>query len=141
MYIISTDFAPKNNNFSQGGLAFKVGMTRVGYVRKAKRQGRAKVYNARDPTRFTYSGDIMTRVDDNIFVPLEITGSTTDKKGKKLLLDLWKREHIGELEQLQQRVTTMTGKTAIIRYQWDNAGPHTEAALKTYLEMEFLARG
>ena len=82
MYIISTTFAPKNNNFLKEGLVFKVGMKSVEYVRKAKQQGRARVYDTQDLTRFTYSGNITTRVGDDIFVPLEITGSTTNKKGK-----------------------------------------------------------
>ena len=48
---------------------------------------------------------------------------------------------MGELVALQQKVTAITGKTAVIRYQWDNAGPHTEESLKTYLEIEFASRG
>ena len=82
MYIVLTVFAPKDNNFSCGGLAFKVGITKVGYVRKVKWQGKVSVYNLWDPTTIAYSSDITTKVGDDIFVLLKITGLTTNKKGK-----------------------------------------------------------
>ena len=137
MYIATTAFAPTDNDFSKGGLSFKVGLVCVGYMRKAKRVGRKTVYN-NDGT-YTYSREVVTNIGDDIFEPLEITGlkEGSGSARKFLLMKWWDNEHFSKLEELQKEVSRLTGKKTIVRYQWDNTGPHMEKNLKTYLENEF----
>ena len=67
-----------------------------------------------------------------------MTGSNegTKKNPKFSLLKFWQDVHKQQLEELAAKVESETGKKAVIVYQWDNARPHTDETLVTYLQEE-----
>ena len=138
MFIVVTAFAPFNNNFSKGGRSYKVCCDRVATMAVAK-QTSYKWHYADGSTRYTKPKEewnISRRKGDEYLKSINITGSKegSKKNPKFSLLKWWKDKHEGDLLELCRRVESDTGKRVLLTYQWDNASPHTDGKLLTYLE-------
>ena len=73
---------------------------------------------------------------------LNITGSKegTAKNPKFSLMKWWKEKHEEALLELCRKVEHDTGKRSLLVYQWDNASPHTDGKLLTYLDREVFSK-
>ena len=147
MGIASAAFVPKGNDMTAGGEAHLVSFVRVGKQVKAKKDTYRRVY-AEDGT---YTMPVLPqnqlrRKGSYYFTNMEITGSRNyDQKKKEprfnLQKDFFERVEIPALDKLCAKVSTATGKQAVVRYQMDNAGPHADGNLQEYLKHAFDARG
>lgn len=146
MVIASTAFAPQNNDYRQGGEAYLVSLTRVGKMVKAEKDTYRRVYKTDGSGKYHYPKVEANRLrtkGEYYFKTLEITGSSkgTRNEPKFDLVSWFDNTEIPALEALCQRIGTETGKKCIIRYQMDNAGPHSEAGLQEFLQHAFERRG
>ena len=144
MAIASTAFAPHNNNMESGGQALKVSLERVGAHVKAPKTTYKRVY--RDDGSYHYPkqlDNISKEEGKEYWTPMEITGSNEGnaKSPKFSLLKWFVEKEIPRLEEICQQVFTLTGKTIVIRYQMDGAGPHRCAILLDKLRELFDLRG
>lgn len=146
MAISSTAFAPDNNRIDGGGMAYLVSLTRVGRMMPAERDTYKRVYND-EGTGYSYpkiSDNQLQKKGELYFKNMEITGSKkgTKKDPKFDLLSWFKETEIPALDALCRRVESeCPGKKAIIRYQMDGAGPHTDGKLQSYLKEAFSLYG
>eukprot|EP00978_Attheya_sp_CCMP212_P040236 scaffold217526_cov46-Attheya_sp.AAC.1 len=112
MCLVTTAFAPHNNNFQTGGRSYKADCVRIGGMVKAKKDSYRRVY--RNDGTYHYPRDpanILRRKGEEYFESWEIRGSNegTERVPKWSLLK-YKREHLREkLDALKQRIFHETG--------------------------------
>ena len=129
MFICSTAFLPNDNNISSGGLLFKLSCERVGHFVEAKKNTYRRVYNADGSFSYPQIDVNMLRIQGEMyFQSLGITGANKGSvsKPKYSMLDFFLEIEIPKLEELTKDIYQQHGMRTIVRYQMDNAGPHTE---------------
>ena len=144
MFIVVTAFAPFDNDFSKGGTSYKVCCDRVATMAVAK-QTSYKWYFAEGASRYTRPQEewnVSRRKGDQYLKSLNITGSKegSEKNPKFSLLKWWKESHEKVLLDLCKKIEHETGKRVVLTYQWDNASPHTDGKLISYLDREIFSK-
>jgi hypothetical protein len=142
MCLVTTAFAPHNNNFERGGRAYKVDCVRIGGMVKAKKDSYRRVYRNDGTYHYPKNPDnILRRKGEEYFESWEIRGSDegTERAPKWSLLK-YKREHLREkLDALKQRISHETGGKHVVFYgQTDNATPHQACKLKEFQDANWL---
>jgi hypothetical protein len=126
MCLVTTAFAPHNNNFETGGRAYKVDCVRIGGMVKAKKDSYRRVY--RNDGTYHYPKipeNILRREGEKYFESWEIQGvSEGTAKNPKFSLLKYKQERLkAKLDALKQQITHETGKIVVLYGQTYNAPP------------------
>ena len=142
--LATTGFLPFNNNINEGGRSVKIHLQRAGGLVPAKKDSYKRVYKQDGTYHYPQVPQNRLRVAGELyFENWEITGS--DKGSKKSpkfsLLKYWSDKLLPALDAQAQQLERDTNKKIIVRFQWDNAGPHTNQRLKNFLTLEFDRRG
>lgn len=141
MVICTTGYIPYEGDPQLGGIALKLGFRRVGGFTIAATDTFKRVY--KEDGSYWYpkvaQGGTPARVKGQPYWEnWEIQGSSTQSKDgspKFSLLHYFRDEALKDLDAAAAKFG------AIIRYQWDGAGPHNEAVLLKFLNSEFGKRG
>ena len=136
MAVAVSGFIPTGGDITAGGHAVKIAFERVGRMAPAVRDSFRRVYSE-DGKSFTYTGDRLREKGQLYWKNLEITGSSegTATKPKFSLLALHRDNIIPAMEKLAAE------RNVVIRYQMDQAGPHTDGRFMAYMNKEFDSRG
>lgn len=144
MAIASTAFIPHGNNIEKGGRAMKISLERVGGYVVAPKTTYKRVYREDGTYHYPKTIDnISKEAGKEYWMAMEITGSNegNNKQPKFSLLKWYLEKEIPRLEDVARQVFQLTGKSIVIRYQMDGAGPHRCNVLLTRLQEEFDIRG
>ena len=146
MGIVAVAYAPKQNDWKQGGTPFTVSLVRAGRKVKASRDTYRRVYKDDGSYHYpTIQENLLRKKGELYFKGMEVTGSSrgTRKEPKfSLLHDFYESVHLPNLDMLAEEVTSMVGShcRVVIVEQFDGAGPHKEDKLTRYIEGQFAAR-
>ena len=142
--LCTTGFLPFENDFVKGGRGVKIHMQRAGGWISAERDTYRRVY--RDDGTYYYPPIPENRLrvaGQQYFQNWEITGSNegTPTEPKFSLLKYWRDKLFEILDNKVREIEMELNKRIVVRFQWDNAPPHVDKRLKTYLEFKFDQRG
>ena len=129
MYAVCTAYVLNENNIEKGGIAIPIACVRIGMMKTAKWDTYRRVYKEDGSHHHPHIPEnLLRRKGQSYFKPLELTGSSTEAKGKPKisLLKIYQDEIIPELERkVVERFSDNGNVKVIIVKQEDSAGAHT----------------
>ena len=140
------------HSIDNGFRAFHGSLERAGHMVTAEKTTYKRVTGPNGEISYPKTpGNELRLVGQRYFQPCDVTGSTqnvesvvkrngkTTKKtiSKYSLLHDWFNVEIPKLERLQRELIRDYNVNVIVRYQWDNAGPHRDQTLNKEIKKQF----